>query len=107
MKCVYSAHSPLLVGHMRNALETEGIRCTTRNMGLVSGAGELPPTAVWPELWVEREIDYERAERVVQEALDDTPPEEANWLCPGCGEDLEPQFAQCWNCGREKPARRP
>ena len=108
MKRVYSAHSPLLVGHMRNVLETEGIRCVTRNMGLVGGAGELPPTAVWPELWVEREIDYERAERVVQEALEaPTTAAGDTWRCRGCGEELEPQFEQCWNCGGEKPVRRP
>jgi RNA polymerase subunit RPABC4/transcription elongation factor Spt4 len=21
------------------------------------------------------------------------------WTCSRCGEVLEPQFAQCWNCG--------
>lgn len=99
MKRVYSAHSPLLVGHMRNLLENEGIRCTTRNMGLVGGAGELPPTAVWPELWVEREIDHRRAEAIIEAALDDTPPEGESWRCRGCGEELEPQFEQCWKCG--------
>lgn len=104
MKRVYSAHSPLLVGHMKNVLETEGVRCFTRNMGLVSGAGELPPTAVWPELWVEREIDHERAERLVAEALAD-PPEGGGWTCPKCREVLEPQFGECWNCGSARPAR--
>lgn len=103
MKCVYSAHSPLLVGHVRNLLENEGIRCVTRNMGLAGGAGELPPTAVWPEVWVEREIDYARAERVVADVLDDTPTAGSNWRCRGCGEELEPQFAQCWNCGGRRP----
>ena len=27
------------------------------------------------------------------------------WRCPGCGEDVEPQFQQCWKCQTEKPAR--
>ena len=103
MKRIYSAHSPLLVGHMRNVLEAHGIRCLTQNMELLGGAGELPPTAVWPELWVEREIDHERAERLVEEALADNPSDEANWRCPGCGEELEAQFDECWNCGAHKP----
>lgn len=98
MKRVYSAHSPLLVAHMRNVLEGEGIRCTTRNMGLVGGAGELPPTAVWPELWVERDADHARAERVVAEALRDDQASGPTWRCPACGEELEPQFDTCWRC---------
>ncbi len=102
MKRVYSAHSPLLVGHMRNLLESEGIRCMVRNEGLLGGAGELPPTETWPELWVEREVDHERAERLVREALH-RKPEGRTWSCPGCGETLEPQFTECWNCGRERP----
>ncbi len=102
MKRVYASHSPLLVGHMRNLLETEGIRCVVRNMGLVGGAGELPPTAVWPELWVERPVDYERAERIIREAQEERPAEEG-WTCPGCGERLEGQFTECWQCGRSRP----
>ncbi|MCC5810738.1 MAG: DUF2007 domain-containing protein [Ectothiorhodospiraceae bacterium] len=104
MKLVYSSHSPLLVGHMRNILESEGIRCVCRNMMLVGGAGELPPTAVWPELWVEREIDYERAERLIREAQAPSSGGEG-WTCPGCGERLEPQFTECWQCGRSRPKR--
>lgn len=102
MKRVYTSHSPLLVSHMFNLLVAEGIRCQTRNMGLVGAAGELPPTAIWPELWVEREIDYARAERVVEEAQNQEP-EGKPWTCRGCGEVLEAQFEQCWHCGRDKP----
>ncbi len=105
MKRIYSSHSPLLVSHVYNLLVAEGIRCQTRNMGLVGAAGELPPTAIWPEVWVEREIDYQRAEEVVTRALSgDT--EAEPWTCPGCGEELEGQFEQCWHCGRERPVRR-
>lgn len=25
------------------------------------------------------------------------------WLCPQCGESLEPQFLSCWKCQTEKP----
>jgi predicted amidophosphoribosyltransferase len=23
------------------------------------------------------------------------------WTCPQCGEEIEPQFTACWNCGSE------
>lgn len=97
MKRVYASHSPLQVAHMRNLLELEGIRCRTRNMGLIGGAGELPPTAVWPELWVDRALDVDRAERIIRDA-EQLPPAGEPWTCPVCGESLEPQFDQCWRC---------
>lgn len=101
MRRVYTAHSPLMVGHMRNILESEGIRCVVRNEGLLGGAGELPPNETWPELWVEREIDEARARRLVEEALAYEPTGKP-WTCKGCGEVLEPQFTECWNCGQHR-----
>ena len=29
------------------------------------------------------------------------------WVCARCGERLEGQFAQCWNCGADRPAQGP
>jgi hypothetical protein len=26
-----------------------------------------------------------------------------SWVCPQCGEECEGQFAQCWNCGQDRP----
>lgn len=101
MRRVYTAPSPLMVGHMRNVLESEGIRCLLRNDNLLGGAGELPPNETWPELWVEREIDEERAVRLVEETLAHEPTGDP-WTCPSCGEVLEPQFTTCWNCGRHR-----
>ena len=30
-------------------------------------------------------------------------PESPPWTCPKCGEAIEPQFTECWNCGASKP----
>jgi hypothetical protein len=27
------------------------------------------------------------------------------WTCSDCGEQLEPQFTQCWRCGAAGPPR--
>lgn len=105
MKRVYVSHSPLQVAHMRNLLELEGIRCRTRHMGLVGGAGELPPTAIWPELWVERALDADRAERIIRDAERPLPGGDA-WTCPVCGELLEPQFDACWRCAARDDTRK-
>ena len=63
---------------------------------LSSAMGELPPAECQVEVWVLREGDAERAERVLRrkEPADDDP-----WRCPSCGESCEPQFTQCWRCG--------
>ena len=37
---------------------------------LYSAAGEIPPTEIWPELWVE-ESDFEKAQAIMTEALAD------------------------------------
>ncbi len=98
MKLVYTAQNGMLVGHLRNILEAEGIHCFTRNEYLSGGAGELPPTETWPELWVD-ERDATMAEQLVREftaEADETPP----WRCENCGEENEGQFALCWKCGK-------
>ena len=29
------------------------------------------------------------------------------WVCPGCGEKLEPQFDSCWSCGSRRDREQP
>ena len=106
MKKVYSSPLSLMIGHLRNVLEAEGIRCVVKNEFLAGGAGELPPIECWPELWVERPIDHERAETLIQATLAVNEPDGDSWTCPRCSETLEPQFETCWNCGACRPARR-
>ena len=105
MKRVYSSPNSLLVNHMRNLLEMEGISCFLRNELLTGAAGELPPTAVWPELWVKDDRDETRAREIVAAALSDDTSPQPEWTCRGCGERIEGQFDVCWNCGRERPVR--
>ncbi len=99
MKRVFSSFDRIAVFHARNLLEAEGIRVTVRNEMLSSAMGELPPAECQAEVWVEREADAARAERILRDgsALAGGPP----WLCP-CGETLEGQFLQCWRCGSSR-----
>ena len=52
MKQIHSAMDPLMVSHLKNVLATFRIHCFTKNIDLISAAGQLPPTECWPELWV-------------------------------------------------------
>ncbi|MDX1512358.1 MAG: DUF2007 domain-containing protein [Gammaproteobacteria bacterium] len=103
MKRIYSSDNPLIVAHLRQVLEANHIACLTRNEFLLGGAGELPPTECWPELWVLEDFQEPRARELVEATL--TPGSDcgAGWMCPACGETLEGQFTACWHCGAERP----
>ena len=103
MKKVYSSDSYYLVGHLRDLLEHHHIRCIAKNEFLLGGAGELPPTECWPELWIAEDFQYEKAKELVEGFLASSAEAGGEWPCPGCGEGIEGQFSACWRCGAERP----
>lgn len=100
MKKIYSAKDPLMVAHIRNVLATFGIDCFTRNLDLSSAAGRLPPIECWLELWVTDDEKVLRAKSILKKTLAPLESVKKSWLCAGCGEEVEGQFTECWNCGR-------
>ena len=94
---VHSSESLLEIAHLRNVLESAGIACEVRNDRLGGALGEIPFVECWPQLWVRNAGDVLRARGLIDEALRPAPAAEA-WVCPRCGEYIEPQFAQCWHC---------
>lgn len=105
MKKVYENLEFAMVGHMKSLLESKGIRCEIRNEGGVSVAGEVPFTQVYPELWVLSNADVPKAKTFVDDYRKtlDNAPVPAAWTCPNCGESVEGQFGECWNCGQASP----
>lgn len=101
MKRVYSAGDIAAAGFIQGVLENEGIRAMVKYALLSGAAGELPPTECWPEVWVMEDEDEARAREIIS-AVTAVAEEGAGWTCPGCGEQLEAAFTQCWNCGRER-----
>ncbi len=97
MKLLYSSTNALVVNHLYNLLESEGVACRMKNEFLYSAAGEIPPTEIWPELWVE-EADFDEAKTIMTEALADKS-DLPKWHCHKCGEWIEGQFDLCWSCG--------
>jgi len=100
MKTVYSASNISLVSIFQNILEGHGIRCWLKNEFLAAGAGELPPIECWPQLCVDDD-DYEEAKQILDEAISEQ--ERVAQKCDSCGEDIEGQFTECWNCGKSRP----
>lgn len=102
MERLYTSSDLLIVGHLAEVLRQRNINHLVRNLYLTGGAGELPPTAIWPELWVDDE-DYELAHRLIDEVLGNCGPPAPTWTCSGCGEWIEGQFAACWKCATSAP----
>ena len=99
MERVFTSSDPALVGLVLSVLESAGIRCLLRNQYLTGAMGELPVNECWPQVWVMDAADAPRASRLVREVVAQDDQHGAPWTCPGCGEALEGQFRQCWQCG--------
>ncbi|MGH7806341.1 MAG: DUF2007 domain-containing protein [Candidatus Binatia bacterium] len=99
---IYASPDMVMLGHLRNVLEIEGVPCAIRNLDLGAAAGQLPPTECWPELWIERETDLDRAHHLLEQARQRTPDRGTAWKCAACGERHESQFTDCWKCGRPR-----
>lgn len=101
MKRIYSEPAPLFIHQIKDLLEEKGITTVIKNEFLAGGVGELPPTEVWPELWIVDKADKEPAKRIVDDFIQSTKTRPQAWTCKNCGEKIEGQFNICWNCGRE------
>jgi hypothetical protein len=99
VKKVTSADSLVTITHYRNLLISEGIPAFLRNEHFGSIMGEVPFQEVWPELWVENDLDYDRARQLINAAKLAEESPSSPWKCRRCGEENEGQFSACWNCG--------
>jgi hypothetical protein len=79
-------------------LASAGIRARILNASAQGGLGEIPFTSTYPEIWLERAADAERARAVI---ADFERPQRtgASRRCAACGEDSPPGFELCWQCG--------
>jgi len=98
MKKLTTVDSLITINHYKNILTSEGIPAFLRNEHLGGIIGEMPFQEVWPELWVENDLDYDRAKQLIDHStiIDESP--QASWRCDHCGEENEGQFAVCWAC---------
>jgi rubrerythrin len=99
MKKIYSAQNSLMIGHLKNLLEAYGIECEIKNTYLAVAAGEIPPIECWPELWVTDDAKETEARMFLERILAPLESIKKSWKCVNCGEEVEGQFAECWNCG--------
>ncbi len=103
MKVFYASLKAHEIHHLKNLLESAGIRCRLRNEGLSTLAGEVPFTECAMQLVLENESDRGHANALLREMTSRRATATGIWKCPACGEHLEDQFTACWNCGTQKP----
>ena len=98
MKKIYSASNLMEAQIVLDLLEHAYIPAQIFNQFAQGMAGEIPVNHAYPEIWITRDDDYDRARRVI-DTYENTPVNTANVQCPSCGEDNPANFQLCWKCG--------
>ncbi len=88
----------MIIFNLKNLLEDAGIEAVVMNEFSSGGAGDLATFDTWPELWIENDRDWSKAETIVNNVIVDRPSDD--WFCRGCQEPNDRSFEICWNCGR-------
>jgi len=107
MKKVYIAQDPSDAHFVAGILQEHGIACEVLGEDLWAARGALsvsPDTL--PAVWIQNDNRYEQARNLIRQIEDktlNTPISNSPWKCPNCGQDLEPQYTDCWNCGTSRP----
>jgi hypothetical protein len=107
MKQVFVARNPTEAHLVKGVLETRGILTEVRGEALWGTRGETPLTPdTLPTVWVLDDLQAPEAARIVEEYFSSVSAsgQAQGWRCPICGEQLEPQFSECWKCGASHPA---
>ena len=109
MKQVYIARNPADAHLLAGILEEYGISCDVRGEELWTALGALPVTpGTQPAVWIRDDNRYEEAEKLVWQYQNKTLTAntvDGPWKCPKCGEELEAQYTECWQCGSSRPTQ--
>ena len=110
LKKLYTAQGVGDAHVMRGLLESAGINAVIRGDGVVplQGGNLMLNIEVRPSVWVLEDNKYSQAREIVSDCVarqDEDPVQSvATWSCSCCGERLEQQFSECWNCGTNRPS---
>ncbi|MDQ3189227.1 MAG: DUF2007 domain-containing protein [Pseudomonadota bacterium] len=101
MKLLARADNFLQASIWADTLRGAGIKCALRNTALCGALGEIPFLECAPQLWLENDKDETRAQEIMLQFR--RPMAGPFWRCSNCGENSEPQFGSCWQCGATRP----
>jgi hypothetical protein len=114
MKLIFTAKNDMEAHFVQGLLDQEGIKSVIQGEALEGAWGDMRVSdKSLPTLWVNDPdvataepivAEYDARERAAADARTDGDGRAAKtWKCPKCGEEVEDQFDECWNCGAEKP----
>ena len=103
MKPLYTARNIAEAHLLRGYLESQGVDAVVRGEYLLGAMGDLPGDLCKVCVMDDREFALADAllQRFLRGAAARDP--QAPWYCARCGEYLEGQFTDCWNCGASRP----
>ena len=101
MRKVYSSQDVNLVHFAKSVLEANKIESVILREQLAGIVGGIAPLDAWPELWVMDDAKLEEVRLLLDSVLNENETSKSAWKCPGCGEMIESQFTQCWQCETE------
>ncbi len=101
---IYSSQNPMIIHHLKNLLEMEGVHAIIRNENLSTALGSIPATECWVELWIlDKNREAEARDIIRKKVQSEESAIRWAWRCPHCGENIEGQFTDCWKCGETRP----
>lgn len=100
---IFIANNPTEAHIVSELLNQHKIHVEVRGEGMFSLRGELPMTEdTAPYIWLFEQDKAIVAQKIVEEYRHSTHNTEV-WLCDGCQNENEGQFAICWSCGKSAP----
>jgi hypothetical protein len=102
MQRLYVSQNLIDVESRKELLDQARIPATIKNQRSAMLGGEVPFVEVFPELWVLKDEDFERARTLLKDWEQAKPLETTQWTCSGCGELHQKEFTTCWKCGLER-----
>lgn len=82
-------------------LGASGVDVRVFNQNAQGAAGEIPPAAAGPQVWVMDDAQLQRARALIGEFLRQPAP--GSRRCRHCNEDNPTTFLSCWACGGALP----
>lgn len=98
MRKAYSANNLIEAQMILQLLEQAYIPAKLMNTYLQGGLGEIPFTHAYPEVWVVRDEDFDKAQIIIDN-YEHVPIDLTHISCPNCSELNPSNFELCWNCG--------
>lgn len=82
-------------------LQAAGVDVRVFNQNAQSAAGEIPPAAAGPQVWVMEDARLQDARALIGEFQ--RRPAPGSRRCPHCNEENPTTFLSCWSCGAALP----